>query len=99
MINQKAINMAIKLGHALNFTLNKNNTFARKNYYYPDLPKGYQITQFDRPICENGSIEIENNGKNYKIGITRAHLEEDSGKLCKEQLVVSVNNSFVLIDG
>ena len=91
MINQKAINMAIKLGHALNFTLNKNNTFARKNYYYPDLPKGYQITQFDRPICENGSIEIENNGKNYKIGITRAHLEEDSGKLIHH----SDNFSFV----
>ena len=91
MINQKAINMAIKLGHALNFTLNKNNTFARKNYYYPDLPKGYQITQFDRPICENGCIEIENNGKNYKIGITRAHLEEDSGKLIHH----SDNFSFV----
>ena len=65
--------------------------FRSKNYYYPDLPKGYQITQFDRPICENGSIEIQNNGKNYKIGITRAHLEEDSGKLIHH----SDNFSFV----
>ena len=78
MINKEAINMAIKLGHALNFNINKENTFARKNYYYPDLPKGYQISQFDKPICENGYLNIDNKNK---IGITRAHLEEDSGKL------------------
>ena len=73
MINQKAINMAIKLGHALNFTLNKNNTFARKNYYYPDLPKGYQISQFDNPICEHGYIEIDSDSSKRKINLTRAH--------------------------
>ena len=78
MINEEAINMAIKLGHALNFNINKKNTFARKNYFYPDLPKGYQISQFDSPICENGYLNIDNKNK---IGITRAHLEEDSGKL------------------
>ena len=78
MINKEAINMAIKLGHALNFNINKENTFARKNYYYPDLPKGYQISQFDKPICENGYLNIDTKNK---IGITRAHLEEDSGKL------------------
>ncbi len=78
MINEEAINMAIKLGHALNFNINKKNTFARKNYFYPDLPKGYQISQFDKPICENGYLNIDNKNK---IGITRAHLEEDSGKL------------------
>ena len=78
MINEEAINMAIKLGHALNFNINKKNTFARKNYFYPDLPKGYQISQFDKPICENGYLNIDHKNK---IGITRAHLEEDSGKL------------------
>ena len=91
IINQEAINMAIKLGHAFNFKINQKTEFSRKNYYYPDLPKGYQITQFDKPICENGSIEIERNGSIYKIGITRAHLEEDSGKLIHH----SDNSSFV----
>ena len=92
MINEKAINMAIKLGHALNFNINKENTFARKNYYYPDLPKGYQISQFDKPICENGYLEMNNNKKKYKIRITRAHLEEDSGKL------IHHSNNFSFID-
>ena len=67
VINQEAINMAIKLGHAFNFSINQNTEFSRKNYYYPDLPKGYQITQFDKPICKNGSIEIKKDGKNLEI--------------------------------
>ena len=91
MINKEAINMAIKLGHALNFKINQKTEFSRKNYYYPDLPKGYQITQFDKPICENGNIEIKKDGKSHKIGITRAHIEEDSGKLIHH----SDNYSFV----
>ena len=91
VINQEVINMAIKLGHAFNFTINKHTEFSRKNYYYPDLPKGYQITQFDKPICENGSIEIKKDEKLHRIGITRAHIEEDSGKLIHH----SDNYSFV----
>ena len=91
MINKEAINMAIKLAHALNFEINQETSFSRKNYYYPDLPKGYQITQFNDPICKNGSLEIEHNNKKYKIGITRAHMEEDSGKLIHH----SDNVSFV----
>ena len=91
IINKEAINMAIKLGHSLNFTINQSTEFSRKNYYYPDLPKGYQITQFDKPICENGSIEITKEGKSHKIGVTRAHIEEDSGKLIHH----SDNYSFV----
>ena len=83
--------MAIKLGYALNFKINQKTEFSRKNYYYPDLPKGYQITQFDKPICENGNIEIKKDGKSHKIGITRAHIEEDSGKLIHH----SDNYSFV----
>ena len=81
IINNEAVNMAIKLGHALNFDINSNTSFSRKNYYYPDLPKGYQITQFEDPICKDGFLNIEHNNKKYKIGITRAHIEEDSGKL------------------
>ena len=91
VINQEAINMAIKLGHALDFSINQQTEFSRKNYYYPDLPKGYQITQFDKPICENGHINIEKEGKVCKIDITRAHLEEDSGKLIHH----SDNFSFI----
>ncbi len=90
-INEEAINMAIKLGHALNFQINQDTEFSRKNYYYPDLPKGYQITQFDKPICEKGSIQIKKDGKLHTVGITRAHLEEDSGKLIHH----SDNYSFV----
>ena len=91
IINQEAINMAVKLSHALNFDVNNNTSFSRKNYYYPDLPKGYQITQFNDPICKNGKLEIEDKDKKYTIGITRAHLEEDSGKLIHH----SDNCSFV----
>tara|TARA_Y100001936_G_scaffold253637_1_gene319653 strand:+ start:124 stop:1566 length:1443 start_codon:yes stop_codon:yes gene_type:complete len=91
IINKEAINMAIKLAHALNFKINQNTSFSRKNYYYPDLPKGYQISQFNDPICKDGSLEIEHNNQKYKIGITRAHLEEDSGKLIHH----SDNFSFV----
>ena len=91
-INQEAVNMAIKLGHALNFTINQNNEFSRKNYYYPDLPKGYQITQFDKPICENGRINIINKDTSHTIDITRAHMEEDSGKL------IHHSDSFSCID-
>ena len=90
-INEEAINMALRLGHALNFKINEKTEFSRKNYYYPDLPKGYQISQFDKPICVDGNIEFEKNDKKNMIGITRAHLEEDSGKLIHH----SNNYSFV----
>ena len=81
VINQEAINMALKLSHALHFNVNHHTSFSRKNYFYPDLPKGYQISQFNDPICFDGYLNIEENDKIIKIGITRAHLEEDSGKL------------------
>jgi aspartyl-tRNA(Asn)/glutamyl-tRNA(Gln) amidotransferase subunit B len=80
-LNKEVINMAIKLGLGINSTINKRSIFARKNYFYPDLPKGYQITQNKFPIITGGSVNIEDEENNIKkINITRAHLEEDAGK-------------------
>ena len=77
--NKKVIESAIKLGLALHCNITKINEYARKNYYYADLPKGYQITQFNMPLCESGYVDIDDEQIN-EIGITRAHLEEDAGK-------------------
>ena len=79
-INQAAIESAIMFGKAVNGDISKNFTFARKHYFYPDLPKGYQISQFDQPIISGGSVPIWWNEKEYIIELTRAHLEEDAGK-------------------
>ena len=92
-INQQAVEYAIKLGLATNCRIRKDSQFARKNYFYPDLPKAYQISQFNLPICENGWIEIEVAGKKKKIGITRIHMEEDAGKLVHEGQ--DANSSYV----
>ncbi len=81
VVNGQAILMAIKFGIAINAKIPEKSVFARKNYFYPDLPKGYQISQFELPIVNNGCIEIKiNDNENKIIGITRAHLEEDAGK-------------------
>ena len=79
-LNEKVVRFAVRLGLACNCTINRDNQFARKNYFYADLPKGYQITQFDTPICTTGHIKITVNGEEKTIGITRIHLEEDAGK-------------------
>ncbi len=80
VVNKRAVEMAIRTGLALHCTVQPTNQFARKNYFYPDLPKGYQISQYDRPICENGWLECQANGTSKKVRIRRAHLEEDAGK-------------------
>lgn len=82
--NQKAIEYAIMLGLATNCQIRLDSEFARKNYFYPDLPKAYQISQFDKPICEHGWVEIETKAGTKRIGITRIHMEEDAGKLVHE---------------
>lgn len=82
VVNKKALDYAVRIGLALNCKVNSFIKFDRKNYYYPDCPKNYQISQFDKPICYDGHITIPLEGTNTKhIGITRAHLEEDAGKL------------------
>ncbi len=80
VVNRKAVEMAIKTGAALNCTIRSANRFARKNYFYPDLPKGYQISQYEAPICEHGWIEVAVGDGRKRVRIRRAHLEEDAGK-------------------
>lgn len=79
-LNEKAVELAAKSGLALNCTVNGYSQFARKNYFYPDLPDGYQTSQFSPPICENGRLDVTVNGRTTRIGITRIHMENDAGK-------------------
>ena len=80
-LNEKVVDYAIKMGHALNCTINRVCKQDRKNYFYPDLPKAYQISQADVPLCENGYVDILSDGEVHRIGVTRIHIEEDAGKL------------------
>lgn len=84
--NKMAINNAVKMGLALDCNLTRENRYSRKNYFYADLPKGYQITQFDTPICTNGRVEIKlKSGEQKSIGLIRIHMEEDTGKSMHDQ--------------
>src|SRR4249919_2933354 len=81
VLNRKAVDFAVLAAMALNCKVNETSIFARKNYFYPDLPKGYQISQYDKPLAEFGWIEVPTaDGTTKKIGITRVHMEEDAGK-------------------
>ena len=85
VVNQQAIRMAIKFGLAIGARIESKSIFARKNYFYPDLPKGYQISQYERPIVSHGSVDIElSDGSTKNISVERAHLEEDAGKSVHE---------------
>jgi aspartyl-tRNA(Asn)/glutamyl-tRNA(Gln) amidotransferase subunit B len=81
VLNKKVVEYTIKMALATHCTITSPNRFARKNYFYPDLPKGYQISQFELPIAEHGWLDIEDRGRKNRIGITRIHMEEDAGKL------------------
>jgi aspartyl-tRNA(Asn)/glutamyl-tRNA(Gln) amidotransferase subunit B len=86
VLNRKVVMFAIKMGLATDSVINRHNTFARKNYFYPDLPKGYQTSQFDLPIIGPGRVEIETDGLKKVICITRMHMEEDAGKLIHDEI-------------
>jgi len=87
VLNREAVRMAVRFGLAIGAKISRRSIFARKNYFYPDLPKGYQISQYERPIVEDGTVEIVlDDGAHKRIGITRAHLEEDAGKSLHEGL-------------
>ncbi|MGE5354460.1 MAG: Asp-tRNA(Asn)/Glu-tRNA(Gln) amidotransferase subunit GatB [Acidobacteriota bacterium] len=99
VLNKKVVEFAVLMGLATNCRINTNSVFARKNYFYPDLPKGYQISQFEAPICEGGFVEIElKDGTKRNIGLTRIHMEEDAGKSIHDQAyetLVDVNRCGV----
>jgi len=81
VLNKKVVEYTVLMGLATNCRINERSIFARKNYFYPDLPKGYQISQYEEPICEHGFVAITlPNNSQKKIGITRIHMEEDAGK-------------------
>lgn len=91
VLNKKVVELAIKTGLALQCTIRQKSVFARKNYFYPDLPKGYQISQYEEPICENGYIILKMPTYEKKINIVRAHLEEDAGKSTHQGDVTLLN--------
>src|SRR5262249_34426835 len=95
VLNRKAVEYAVRAAMALNCEIRETSIFARKNYFYPDLPKGYQISQYDKPVAEHGYIEIPANGASRRIGITRLHLEEDAGKSLHDGLPDSAHYTYV----
>jgi aspartyl-tRNA(Asn)/glutamyl-tRNA(Gln) amidotransferase subunit B len=95
VLNEKVVEYAIRMGLATNSQINRLNVFARKNYFYPDLPKGYQISQFEAPVCENGSVDIFVEGNHKRVGITRIHMEEDAGKSVHDEGYVSTDETHV----
>lgn len=95
VLNREAVERAIEASLALNCRINLKSIFARKNYFYPDLPKGYQISQFDLPLAEHGWVEIEIEGARKRIGVTRVHMEDDAGKSSHEGFRDSDRYSYV----
>lgn len=95
VLNRKAVEFAVLAAKALNCRVNASSVFARKNYFYPDLPKGYQISQYDKPLAEHGWIEISTATGNKRVGITRVHLEEDAGKSLHDGVADSAEKTSI----
>src|ERR1700752_672338 len=96
VLNRKAVEYAVLAAMALNCRVRETSIFSRKNYFYPDLPKGYQISQFDKPLAEHGWIDIPDaNGNTKRIGITRLHMEEDAGKSLHDGFADSINRTYI----
>ena len=95
VLNKTAVEYAVKMALATHCKVNHKSLFARKNYFYPDLPKGYQISQYNEPLTQKGYVDIEVNGEKKRIGITRVHMEEDAGKLLHGESYEDADYSFV----
>ncbi len=95
VLNRRAVEFTIRMGLATHCRIAARSVFARKNYFYPDLPKGYQISQYEEPLCEDGYVEIELDGDLKRIGIIRIHLEEDAGKSVHAEEFVDANETLV----
>jgi len=95
VLNKRAVEMAMRAALAINCTVHEHSRFARKNYFYPDLPKGYQISQYDRPLGEHGYIDIVVGGQSKRIGITRLHMEEDAGKSIHDGFADSNTSTYI----
>ena len=98
VLNRAAVELALKAAMALNCTVNQHSRFARKNYFYPDLPKGYQISQYDEPLAEHGAVDIVVDGRHQRVGVTRVHMEDDAGKSIHDGFRDSERYSYVDIN-
>ena len=95
VLNKRAVEMAMRASLALNCTVHEHSRFARKNYFYPDLPKGYQISQYELPLATGGWLEVEVGSAKKRIGITRLHLEEDAAKNLHEGFAQSAQKAYI----
>jgi aspartyl-tRNA(Asn)/glutamyl-tRNA(Gln) amidotransferase subunit B len=95
VLNRRAVEFAVRAAHALNCTVHETSVFARKNYFYPDLPKGYQISQYERPIATAGFVAYPAQAGVRRVGITRVHLEEDAGKSLHEGFADSDRRTYL----
>src|SRR5215468_9552762 len=95
VLNKKAVEMGVRAALALNCTIKEHSRFARKNYFYPDLPKGYQISQYELPLAEHGWVDIDASGERKRIGITRLHLEDDAAKNLHEGFSQSATKGYI----
>ncbi|MGH9391311.1 MAG: Asp-tRNA(Asn)/Glu-tRNA(Gln) amidotransferase subunit GatB, partial [Vicinamibacteria bacterium] len=95
VLNRRALEFGIRAALAMNCTIAPRSIFARKNYFYPDLPKGYQISQYELPLATEGSLEIRVNGATKRVGLVRIHMEEDAGKSIHDDAVAGRDSSLV----